>query len=459
MEKKTLMIVILVLLIGITAGCASLPDYRPDLPEDIGSKGLVVGQVVGIGRLSQWSIYKDVLINKRKRSKVVNGFIAIPLSPGEYTFDGLYSQTYGGSSSYGGTTVTTTYTTTLPIKQKFTVRPKEVTNLGLLVLYPDPRDKKQKKFLRLFVDNTADMKHFLKTSYPMLASKLRTDAVTLAPSKVMSAKLLKALRKDVATKAAIGSGGYANYVAGHIGTLAAVQKDRKGKVRGVKMIAVPTVSNLQSRTPNYVKDRFAFLTTNNRLFVVRKGKATEKKPPAGLRAGMVYALGKKDLVIVDDKFEIYTSYDNGKQWHSYLGYVTENKTNVKVAPSAGGYYAYIVKPPRLLFGAYGRIDFRPIELPPDMKELGLLREKPAGLFAEQEISFWKETKPRPFFFRPAGKAAWEARFMPAPNCKQIKFLDKAGRSVSSECGDRAVWAGGPRQKYVSKDGGKRWRRK
>jgi hypothetical protein len=40
------------------------------------------------------------------------------------------------------------------------------------VLYPDPNDKEQKKFLRLYVDNTADMKYFLKTSYPLLAQKV-----------------------------------------------------------------------------------------------------------------------------------------------------------------------------------------------------------------------------------------------------------------------------------------------
>src|SRR4030067_2135039 len=102
MAKRLLQIGILLLLLCITAGCVSLPSYRPDLPDDIGDKGLVVGQVAGIGRLWQWSIYKDVLVNNRKRGKVVNGFIAFPLSPGEYELSGLYSETYGGSRSFWG---------------------------------------------------------------------------------------------------------------------------------------------------------------------------------------------------------------------------------------------------------------------------------------------------------------------------------------------------------------------
>lgn len=459
MAKRLFPICILLLLLGITAGCVSLPDYRPDLPEEIGNDGLVVGQVVGIGRLWQWSIYKEVLVNNRKRGKVVNGFIAFSLSPGEYELSGLYSETYGGSSSFGGYTVTTMNTTTLPLKRKFMVRPKEVTNLGLIVLYPDPGDKEQKKFMRLFVDNTPDMKQFIKTGYPLLAQKLKTDTMALAPGDLMPANLLEALRKEIAMKNAVSSGGYATYVAGDVGTLAEVQKDKDGKVSGVRLMDVPTVSSLQSESPNYVKDRFAFLTKNNRLFFVQNGKVTEKRPPDGLRAGKVYALGMSDLVIVDDKLEIHISTSNGDRWQSYLGSVTEKKANAKVSPGATGYYAYIATPPLALFSAYGRTEFKSVELPAEIKSIGLLREKPAGLFAEREISFYMETEKRPFFFRPAGKTVWDPRTMPTPNCTHVKFVDNEGLNLSTECGDRAVGFAGPKDQYVSKDSGKTWLKK
>ena len=460
MRKRLILFVMLgALSMVLLTGCVSLPDYRPDLPEDIGDKGLVVGQVVGIGRLWQWSIYKEVLINNRKKGKVVNGFIAFPLSPGEYELSGLYSESYGGSSSYGGYTVTTMNTTTLPVKRKFVVRSKEITNLGLIVLYPDPGDKEQKKFMRLFVDNTSDMKHFLKSGYPLLAQKLRTDTMTLAPGDLMPANLLEALRKEIAIKDAASSGGYATYVAGDVGTLAEVQKNKDGKVSGVRLIDVPTVSSLQSESPNYVKDRFAFLTKNNRLFFVQNGKVAEKRTPDGLRAGKVYALGTSDLVIVDDKLEIYASTSNGDRWQSYLGSVTEKKSDAKVSPGATGYYAYIATPPLALFSAYGRTEFKSVELPVEIKSIGLLREKPAGLFAEREISFYMETEKRPFFFRAAGKTAWDPRSMPTPNCAHIRFLDNEGLNLSTECGDRAVGFGGPKDLYVSKDGGKTWQKK
>lgn len=445
--------------LSILNGCVGIPSYRPDLPDDIGDKGLVVGQVVGIGRLYGWSLYTDVVINNRKRGKVVNGFIAIPMSAGDYSLDSLYSETSAGSSYYGGVTVTRRKTATLPLKRTFTVQPKRVTNLGLLVLYPDPSDKQRKKFLRMFVDNTQDMKYFLKSSYPLLAQKLNSDTITLAPGELMSGNVLKSLRKEIAAKAAAGSRGNATYVTGFVGTLAEVRRNRSGRVSGVRVIDVPTYSSIQSHTPNFVKNRFAFLTTTNRLFFVRNGKAVEKRPPPGLRAAKIYALGASDLVIIDDKLEIYTSTNNGNRWHAYLGLARKNKVDAKITAGANGYYIYTVKSPSVLFSKYGKTDFSPVALPPDAKTLGLLHEKPAGLFAEREITFYRETKKRPFYFRPAGKPSWESRSMPGTNCGHFAFLDRQGRKLGTTCGDRAVGFPGPRDHYVSRDGGKTWQKK
>ena len=451
--------IILAFLLVSASGCVSFPDYHPDLPEDIGNDGLVVGQVVGIGQLRGWSRYTDVLVNDRKKGRVVNGFVAFAMSPGEYDLSGLYNESYGGSSSYGSYRVTTVYKTTLPLKRKFTVRPKGVTNLGLIVLYPDPGDKEQKKFMTLFLDNTKDMKSFIKSGYPVLAGRVNVDAMTLAPGALMPANLLEPLRKEIAIKEANFSKGYAAYVAGDVGTVAEVERDKDGKMAGVKLIDVSTVSNLQSQSPNYVQDRFAFLTTSNRLFFVQNGKATEKRPPDGLRAGKVFVFGKSDLVITDDKFEIYTSANNGDAWQAYLGHVTEKKTSASMSPGPEGYYIYASQPPVLLYNSYGKSDVRPVAFPAELKNLGLLREKPVGLFAETHTSVFKETEKRTFFLRPRGKTAWEARSMPAANCEYIRFADGEGKNVSTVCGESAVGGGGPRFQYVSGDSGRTWQRK
>lgn len=463
MARRLFAASVIILLLGVLAGCVSLPDYRPDLPEDMGDKGLLVGQLVGIGRLSSWSTYTDVLVNDRMKGKVVNGFIAIPLSPGDYSLSGLYDEFRSTTGAY-----TTVLTTTLPVTREFSIRPKEVTNLGLIVLYPDPNDKENKKFRRFFVDNTEDMKHFLKTAYPQLAPKLRVDSMTLAPGDLMPANLLEALRKEIAAKEALASGVYTVHVAGDVGTVAQLQRDKDGKVSGLKLIEVPTVSNLQSETSNYVKDRFAFLTTNNRLFFVQNGKVAEKRPPDGLRAGKVFVFGTNDLVIVDDKFEIFTSADSGGRWQASPGFLTKDKVRVHASDGASGYYLYAVTPPVALFGAHGASSFRPVELPADVKNLALLRERPSGLFAERESSFWKETEKRPFFVRPAGKTGWETRSMPGINCDYISFMDADGKALSTACGEASLninksgnWTtgSGNRAQYVSGDGGKTWQKK
>lgn len=459
---KHLHLIAILLIFTLTTSCTTtLPDYKPTLPDNLGDKGLVVGQIVGIGRLFDWSMHKEIMIDNRKKGVVVNSFIVIPLSPGEYELSSLFSKSYGGSNSYGGVTVTTTNTTTMPLKRKFTVQPKQITNLGLLVLYPDPQDKEQKKFMRLYVDNTADMKHFIKTAYPQHASGLNVDTMTLAPGEMMPDNLLQLLRKELATKKAIESGGYATYVAADVGTLAELLKGKDGKITDVKLIEVPTVSNLQSKSPNYVIDQLAFLTKSHRLFLVKGGRVIEKTPPASLRAGNIYVLSANDLIIVDDKFEIYSSYDSGDSWQQYLGGVTEKKVRPVVWPGTTGYYTFIVNPPRALFSTYGKLDFKPIDLPKDMDSLELLRERPTGLFAERTISVFKETKNRPFFFQASGQSTWETKLMPAANCEHIKFLDKGGLNVSTNCWDRAVWAAamGQRQQYISKDGGTSWQQK
>jgi hypothetical protein len=457
---KRMSVVTILLLFSLTAGCTSLPEYRPELPDDLGDNGLVVGQVVGFGRLLGWSMYKDVLIDNHKKGTVVNSFISIPLSPGEYEFSSLFSASPGGSNAYGGVTVTMTNTTTMPVKRKFTVRSKQITNLGLLVLYPDQSDKDQNKFLRMFVDNTVDMKHFIKTAYPVQASRLNVDAMTLAPGELMPDGTLQLLRKELATKLAVAPGSYVSYVAADLGTLAEVQKGKDNKPVGVKLMNVATVSNLQSASPNYVKDRFAILTKNNRLFLVKGDNVVEKRPPAGLRAGSVFVMGTNDLVIVDDKFELYVSSDNADRWQQSLAWVTQESVRTGASPGANGYYAYTVEPPRALIASYGKLDFRPVELPKDMETLGLLREKPAGLFAERDITFYMESEKRPFFFRASNQSAWETRSMPVANCKHIDFLDSAGLNISTECSDRAVWhPAGKRQQYLSKDGGRTWDKK
>ena len=436
------------------AGCASIAVYKPSLPDDIGDKGLVVGQVAGIKDLWGWSYNKKVLINNRKAGDVVNGFIAIPLPPGEYSLDGLYDENFRDSSSYGGMTITRISTDVVRLKRTFTVRPKEVTNLGLIILYPDPSDWEKRRFLRLFADNTEDMKRFLKLYYPTLSARLDIDGVTLAPGDFASAEQLRVIRKDLAMSEIDGS--VSPFVAGSVGTLAEAERNDAGKVTRVKLIEIPTLSNIQSVSPPYGKGRFAFLTTNHRLFLVQNGKVIEKRPPEGLREGKVFLFGRSDVVIIDDRFEIYMSTVKSDRWRMYIGSMTKERVDAHLIPARGGFYAYAEAPPRLVQRRSGTPEFIPIALPGEMKRLGTVTESSDGLYAEEAITVGTETGPRPFYFRPAGKTEWETRRMPSSNCDYIKYIDRKGDLLSTECGNQTGGSDGKTDQYASGDGGRTW---
>lgn len=443
-----------VLLLIVVAGCAS-PRYRPELPEDIGSDGLLVGQVASIGTLPGWSNIVDVVvIDDAKKGTVVNGFIAIPLRPGEHTLDSFYNSDMSTSRDGRKTTI---HRRTLNIKRKFTIRSGEVTDLGLLILDFASADKKPVIVPISFLDNRADMKQFLKYSYPLLAEKVHVDAMTLAPGVLLPDSQLSVLRKKLAARAIKQSGGGVPYVGDRAGTLAEIQTGPDGKPTRFKLITLPTLADLRSASPCFVKDRMAFLTDNNRLFLVENGKAIEKHPPRGLRAGSVFVFGASDIVILDDHVELYTSSDNGDHWESNTGLRTEDVVRPRLAIGKNGYYLYNENTRTLLFSTFGKTEFTSLELPDEIRDLRLVQERPAGIFAEQATSTFKESEHRPFFFRAAGKTAWEKRSMPDRNCQYIGFLED--ESVSTECSDLAVGSGGDKVRYVSSDNGISWQKK
>jgi hypothetical protein len=425
------------------AGCApQYAKYRPELPDEIGGKGLVVGEVHGIGSLSGFNHYVDVNIDGGRKGAVAKGLIAIPMSEGEHSLDSLFQKTFAGSTLSGSVRITTYNTQTLPIKRAFTVRAGKVTDLGLLVLYPDPGDKEKKHFLKMFVDDREDMKRLLKNAYPALAAKLDVDGMTLAPGQLMPDNLLQALRKDLAKSEMVRTQGYPNFVAASVGTAAQVVRDKDGRAVDVKLIDMPTVASVRSSSPNFVADRMAILMNNERLFVVKDGRAVERTAPRGLRAGTVYALGARDLAIVDDRMEIYTSADEGKTWNAFTEMTTEKETATKIVPAPDGFYVYGAKPPTVLHVAAGSRP-TPVDVPA-MKYLGQFSARPFGLYAEEGAAA------RQFHFRGARADAWETRAYPAPNCRHINFTDKEGANVSIICS---------RMTYVSSDGGRAWTRK
>lgn len=453
MRKRVSRFGLIALSIMVLAGCAAAPKYRPELPEEIGGKGLVVGEVVGINRLSSWTSNSgNVLINKKTyNNALVKGLIAIPLAAGEYSLDALNHVSYGGSTTTGTVTYTTKYSTTMPLNRKFTIRPGEVTNIGLILLYPDPEDKENKRFFRFFIDNRDDMKSFLKTFYPALAARMKVDAMTLSAGEYLKdPKLLQALRKDIAVKAVVGSRVAADYVAGNVGTVAKLKWNKDGKVSDVQLIDVDTLSNVVTKWSDHQGGRLAFMTANNRLFLVTGGAVKEKRPPTVLRDGDVLAAGGKDIVIVDDLLEIYVSNDNGETWKSNINFVVKEPIQRKFVAGERSYYIYTTFPPVLITGSYGRAELTKLELPEKLGNIQDVTEKKAGLFVETHITAWTKDTPFPFYVKKDASAPWETRALPKTSCYRIRFLDDAGNNLEVLC---------QKDMFQSSDGGRRWTKK
>jgi len=444
---------VLVLSIIMFAGCSVAPKYRPELPEEIGGKGIVVGEVVGINRLSGWSTNSgNIVIGKKTYTNgLVKGLIAVPFDKGEYSLDALNYVTYGGSTTNGNVTYTTKYSTTMPLNRKFTIWPGEVTNIGLILLYPDPEDKENKRFFRFFIDNRDDMKRFLKTFYPALSASMKVDAMTLSAGEYLKdPKLLQALRRDIALKEFVASRAAADYVAGNVGTVAKVKRGKDGKISDVQVLDVETLSNIVSKSSDHNSDRLVFMTANNRLFLVTGGAVKEKRPPAALRDGNLYALGSKDIVIVDDLLEIYVSNDNGETWKSSEGFVVKEPVKRKFVTGERSYYVYSTYPPVLIAGAYGKTELAKLVLPEKLGNIQTVTEKKAGLFVETHITAWTKNTPFPFYVKKDAASPWETRAMPMISCYGIRFLDDAGNNLETLC---------LKETFQSSDGGRRWTKK
>ncbi len=453
MMKRKSKLGVLVLSIMVLAGCVAAPKYRPELPEEIGGKGLVVAEVVGINRLSGWSTNSgNVLINKKSyNNALVKGLIAVPLAAGEYSLDALNYVTYGGSTTAGTVTYTTKYSTTMPLNRKFTIRPGEVTNIGLILLYPDPEDKENKRFFRFFIDNRDDMKIFLKTFYPALAARMKVDAMTLSAGEYLKdPKLLQSLRREIALKGFIASRATADYVAGNVGTVAKVKRGKDGKMSDVQVLDVDTLSNIATQSSDQKSDRLVFMTANNRLFLVTGGAVKEKRPPTALRDGEVLAAGAKDIVIVDDRLEVYVSNDNGETWKTNDTFMVKDDVRPKFMAGERSYYIYSSYPPVLITGVYDRAELAKLELPEKLGNIQHVTEKKSGLFVETHVTAWTKDTPFPFYVKKDAAAPWEARAMPRISCYAIRFLDDTGNNLETLC---------QKETFQSSDGGRRWQKK
>lgn len=442
----------LLLIAGLTA-CAG---YRPDLPEDLGERGLLVAQIGAMDDFA-WlndakvhfsGMYRPAIVSDAV-DHVIRGYVAIPLSEGEYSLAALSRVTGNSSismpSAAGGGAMHITHRESVPINKPFKIKPGTVTNLGLLVVIP--ASDTGRTFRAVSVDNNEHMRQFLRTHYPALTAKLPLNEMTLAPGDYARGPQLAAMRREVMTytlKAGAARSAYC--IAGPAGTLGYVERKPDGGVAGTKYFNLDTVAKFESFGDNPLHRRCAGLTSDRRLFVVSDGRLQERALPAGVREGVVTALGGQGLVIVDNKWEIYTSADNGATWKTDLSLAQKDEDKyIRLVAERNGFYLYRESGKQITYRNDQGIQ-RSIPLPPDAEWIESVTQTRAGLYLHTGAGTWSYRYGAHLLAEPHG--TWESLPMPQ-KCNAFTVNDAAGKHLSAVCEGRTM---------ASKDGGRTWER-
>lgn len=415
-------------------GCITTA-IRPELPTSLNGKGIVIAEPIVVGGGIDSLSYADVIINGWKKGKIGRSHFAVVLSPGEYTLDKLRKKFI--------------YTSIFPMKLKFTIRAGEITNLGQILLVYDPEDLGQQRYTIIPVDNTEDTKYFLKTFYPQLSESLGPNSIRLGLDNYISGSGLKKLRNYITKRLIKGPPKSKRYAVGPCGIIAQIKRSN-GKIIGFKPIPSPTMSGIRLAAGHHQKDRYAFITSDQRLFTIRAGKVQERPIPAVEDLDAIIITGDHDIVLCREDFKLQISNNDGHTWQAFDG--TAVKTGkygqYELVEDTNGYFIFHSSPAQLVYAAYGTSVIQNIRLPEGSYVIQRLTLNHSELFLEtNNVLVGTDITPHPFFIRARSGGPWRKKLMPYGWCSPLEFLDDTGMSLQTRC---------DKETYQSNDGGTTW---
>lgn len=455
---------LLTFVLSLLAGCASAPQ-RPQIPDSVENDGLVVAEVQGLGPFgvrNDADVYIKGEDKRNNYARLYGNYLVRRLPPGQYTMEEIKQTSPVGPSAIGGGDIMLSKLR-LPTHIDFTVRAGEVTNLGQLLIIPDERNPQGKRFAVRAVDNSADIRHFLQAYYPKLNASIKKD--TLAPGEYSQGQDLQRLRRYIALKIGGFKSSGVRYVVGPAGTLARLERAGDGSIKNLRLLDSPITSGLRTQAEQQEYDRFGFISNDSRLFLINAGQVDAVSLPIDHPVSL-FLFRDRGVIITDNKFNLYTSNDNGRSWQHSSGAVLDTSeeapppvnwfcTNCPpkllggIVEDGNGYYVYHKDPARLVYATYDSAEYQPITLPRDADNIHTLTARQSGLFLEKLISVLTPATAHPFFVRPRGSTEWETRYKPKAFCDRFEFLDDTGQRLRLDCsGDF----------YESSDGGVNWRR-
>lgn len=455
------------ILLVAASGCYT-PTYKPTLPESLGNEGVMVGQITDVGALK--GFVQGVTLSNGKEIKITHGYFAENLAPGSYVVKELYTKTYEGANM--------NYIRRYPLNLPFTIREKQVTNLGVVVLLPVSSTPEKQVFSVSRVDNSKDIPLFFRKFYPQLAASLALDQVTLAEGTFLDTAKLNMLRRhivaesyDVKKLRGEAADGF-QMVAGDLGTFARVRYDAsKNKISDIDLQDVGTFVNLGSGNADPVWKRRVVMTEDQRLFSTENGRFMERTLPTdNLRSPSIYPVGDKGLVVADTECDVYVSLDNGASWTKHPEMKRDKcdgyGASYSAATGAKGYYIYLINhsyfmhmmpshPAVLYYSPYGQQELHTVLLPSDVTGIQDVKEHADKLYVKSNR--WhkkpvseggKNDLTDAYFVRGLKGDSWKPLHLPTTGCGKLSFSDAEGNVLRVRCGN---------DEYESKNMGEDWK--
>lgn len=429
----------LVSILLILNGCiATAPEINADA---VKNEGLLVAH---LGSRSTNPGRTNVVINGEEYEFAIRDrYLRLPLKPGTYQFEKIVEK-----SSYRSGNITTNNTLTLPVKFKFTIQAGRVTNVGEMVFhFPSANSK---KYISLYIDNTDEMKEFIKKSHPDVYATLRSKKFIKANVKYLNKKQIKAIRTLMLRTARISPAGY---VEGNLGSFAKVIRDNKGKPKNIKFYNTGTFKKIGPCAKN--KSRHICVVPHAKkgqiLFNATRNKVDTNKLPTNKAIALIQFVGDKDIIIATNQMEVYTSTNKGKNWTSHLQSKSEKPLKQKHHPrilfDSKGYYVYSRgEDAEILYRKYSSKATYKIIKPPEDEDLNIIYSTDKGLYTDPEYTVFGDGA---IYFQAKGQKEWQERIIPSSSCYNLKVLNRKSDKVAAKCSS-TYW--------ITENQGKSWRK-
>jgi hypothetical protein len=442
---------LLAIVVTLTLGACSTAQMggHANLPDKLGDTGVVIAEAYGTE--GNFKIDGDTATYLTP----FNRHLVMTLSPGEHTLDGLsFIKVVPQGVSF------VTETITLPLNRKFRVEAGKVTNLGLILVASDQKDKD--RFLTFTLDNMSTARRYFRESYPALSATLKDDDFLLAPGRYQPAANVSQLRRMIATDKALRNDLVLDQdtknklVVGPAG-LVGEYVTQGGRAVDIRIFDTNTLANVVSTTS--LGDRYLIAMSDGNLFLLDGGQLKPVASPAGAAPLVQAKLLPVGLVAVDARMVAYWSSDGGTHWSSFKGAelpAGEMLDEVKFAHGAGRLIAYTPPPAppvpgRIIYTDEDKIAFHVLPTPePLCWGMSVVNTK-SGLF--MGTCRHSPFKPLVTYFLPRDGTAWEDRAAPGGGVCTMTADPGAGTGLNAKCtGDNFIAI------YRSSDDSRSWQR-